>query len=467
MTKERIKSCLLFLLITSSIVLTINILFNGKLWPDGYNFFSNITKWFDSTNDKSYYLSKENISYPEKIIINNHETRNLYTHTSKQYNEISNDILFVIKQSISSAEFVEAPEADWNNALKIGSIYVSYPVAYDSALLCKILDVTPKDIKIESAKEFVIVPTTLTNSSSVVVYTKDYSTNKVYNSIFQSDVSKINSIIENYSIDSLNLLPYSFDLYFDQIEDQSIEQKVIIEPTITLNLENNSLPIIKSENYLADFYNNSISKELLKGFGYNATNTKTSHLDKNNTAVYVENLSTLKVYKNGMVEYKSIDPSKGIELTDSSNADLYDNFIACIEFVNNLWDTALPDEPLNINLTSDILANTDSNSFKITMDYYVDGHLVVCDDNTHAIEIIVNNGKIIEYKQLFNKFYISESDETISIGSSIDALDMLYADKTLENGSISELNIVYAKKDEIWMPYWAAKLNGSYKIINR
>ena len=466
MIKERLKSCLLFVLIMSSIVLTTNILFNGKLWPDGYNFFSNITKLFESDiSNKSYYLSKENISNPKLIIVNNYETRNLYTHTSKQYNNISEDVLNVIKDSIKNYDFSEAKSEDWNNALKVGSIYVSYPVAYDMDLLCNILNITSKSSVIKSVKEFIIVPSTLSNSNTISVYIKDYATKTVYNTIFDTDIYPVKSIISNYSVNSLNELPYSFELFFDKTDDQTIKQKVIIEPTITLDLNENKLPVLKSENYLENIYNSEISKDLLKGFGYNSTNTKASHLDNNNTAVYVENFSTLKVYKNGLVEYKSIDSTKGIELTGDANADLYDNFMACIEFVNNLWDTTLPDEELNINLTSDVLSKSDSGSFKITMDYYVNGHLVVLEDNRHAVEITVTNGKITEYRQLFNKFMIDEEFDYVSIGSSITALDKLYADKNLENGTISELNIVYSNKDGRWYPYWGVILNGSNKII--
>ena len=466
MIKEHIKSCLLFLLITSSIVLTINIWFNGKLWPSGYNFFSNITNLLEIKNNKTYYLSKENVSYPEKIIINGYETRNMYYHTSKEYNEFSTDVLDILKYGLSKTSFTSVSEDEWNNALKIGSVYISYPVAYDSDLLCKILEINPLKFDVESSKEFIIVPSIIGNSSNIILYAKDYSSNKVYNTIFEYNLENINKIIENYSKDSLNLLPYSFELYFDETEDQSIEQKVIIDPTITLKLENMELPVLKSKNYLNNFYNSPVSKKMLNAFGFNSTNTKTSQLDNNNTAVYVENYSTIKVYNNGFVEYKSIDPSKGITLTNSSS-DVYENFIACIEFVNKVWDSTFPDEPLNINLTSDIIDTDNGSGFKITMDYYVNGCLTVLENNTHAIEITVNNGKITEYKQLFNKFYTDSSDETVTVGSSIEALDSLYADKTLEKGKISELNVVYSKSGNKLIPYWAAKLDGKNRIINR
>lgn len=466
MLKERIKTCLLVILITSSIIISLKLWFGEKLWSIGYNFFSNITI-FSDFNKTSYYLSKENISYPEKIIVNNFETRNLYTHTQKEYNEISESVLRILKQSISNSEFSDANSKDWNTALSLGSIYISYPVAYDTTLLCKILDIEAKNLKTKSVKEFIIVPSTIQNSSAVSVYTKDYNSAKVFNTVITADSEEILKIINNYSKDSLNLLPYSFELNFDSMDDINVEQKVVIEPTVTLSLDTSRLSKIKANNYLKDiYYNDNLSGRLLDAFGYNTTNTKSSMVDKNNTAVYVENFSTLKIYNDGLIEYKALDSTKGIPLSNYSGATLYDNFIACIEFVNNLWDKTLPGEPLNINLTSDIIGINDGNSFKITMDYYVNGKMIVCSDSGyHGIEIIVENGNIVEYRQYFNEFY--GTTDYVTTSSSIDAIDKLYDDETIENGSISQLNIIYNKTDNNWYPVWAAKLNGKNIIIDR
>ncbi|MBQ7901788.1 MAG: hypothetical protein IJ365_07515, partial [Clostridia bacterium] len=322
MIKERIKSCLLVFLVASSLVLTLNMWINGKLWPNGYNFFSNVTNYFNISNNKSYYLSKENISYPEKIIVNNLEQRSLYTHTSEQYNEIVDDVLSVIKQSITKFEYSESETVEWNTALSTGSIYVSYPVAYDTTLLCGILDIVPLNLKTKSVQEFIIVPSVGKNSSAVTVYTKDFDSKKVFKTITSSDADKINSIIQQYATESLNLLPYSFELKFDRSNDETVVQKVVIDPTVTLKLENTQLPIITTTNYLENIYNNTyISGKILRSFGYNTTNSR-GYLDKNNTAVYVENFSTIKVYENGLLEYKSLDPTKGITLTNSTNPTL-------------------------------------------------------------------------------------------------------------------------------------------------
>ena len=444
--------------------------FNEKLWSNDYNFFSNITKIFTTENkSKSYYLSKENISYPEKIIINNMEKRNRYTHTSKEYLQMIESILSTIKKSFTECSFSETNKEDWNYILKSKSIYISYPVAYDTTLLGGILDVSANDISAKLIKDMIISPGD-SQSSSVSIYIKDEDNNKIYKSTINHNHTYFSEIIEKYAIDSINMLPYSFELNFDKTTDV-IEQKVIIEPTVTLKLEEQTLPNIKSINYLSDIYEDTYtSSNILKSFGYNTTNTK-KYLDKNNTSVYVENFSTLKIHSNGLLEYKAIDNTKGISLTNKNSSTLYDNFIACIEFVNNLWDNAMPGKSFNVNLASDILFDSKGQSFNITMDYYINGHPVICtldktsayDQLSHGIEIKVSNGKIVEYRQLFNEF--SLTSQYVKNGSAIDAIDAMFLNENLKSETISALNIAYINNKNIWNPVWTAKTTDNKLII--
>ncbi|MBQ8525896.1 MAG: hypothetical protein IJ460_04175 [Clostridia bacterium] len=471
MIKERIKSCLLGLLIVSSIVLTLNIWISGKLWSDGYNFFSNITNFFDfESKNKSYYLSKENISYPQRIIVNNNEQRNLYTHTSTQYNDIIPSVLDIFKSSISSAEFTVANPAEWNSSLKGKSAYVSYPIIYDSNLLWGILDIVPVPGLPGTVKDF-IISVSEKNDETLNIYIKDYNTQDIYKANVSFSYGEFTSMIEKYAIDSINMLPYSFELNFDKSSDESVEQKIVLDPTVTLLLEESKLPVIESVNLTKDVYNDTeMSENILSSFGYNTTNIR-KYLDSNNTAVYVENYSSIKIHENGLLEYKALDNTKGITLTNSASTSQHDIFIACIEFVNTLWDNAFPNEELNINLTSDIRAN--GKNFYITMDYYVDGYQAISNISankvhsklSHSIEITVAEGKIVEYRQLFNSF--RTTNDYFGNGSAINAIDRMFADNRMENSTITELTIAYSKNGNKWYPTWSAKTTGGERIIIR
>lgn len=469
MIKERIKSCLLVFLIVSSIVLTLNMWFGRKLWSDGYNFFSNITNFFDSQN-KVYYLSKENISYPQKIIITNNEKRNLYTHTSTKYNKIVPTVMDVFKTSIAEYEFVKTDIAEWNNALHGKCAYVSYPVVYDASLLWGILDIAPISEGAINVKDF-IINISEKGDESISIYIKDHSTNEIYKTNLAYGFKNISEIIQNYALDSINLLPYSFELNFDKPSQEKVTQKITLEPTVILPLESLVLPVIETINFAEDIYNNhDLSAKILSSFNYNTTNSR-KYLDANNTAVFVENYSTIKVHENGLLEYKALDNTKGISLADSNSATQHDIFIACIEFVNNLWDNTFPDQELSINLTSDIAAN--GKSFYITMDYYVEGYQLISRIDTnnihnelkHGIEITVTEGKIVEYRQLFNTFNIT--DKGFANGSSIDAIDRMFADNIIESGTISELNTAYERNGNLWYPTWYARTTNGENILIR
>ena len=471
MIKERIKSCLLVFLIVSSIVLTLNMWIGEKLWSDGYNFFSNITNFLElRSQNKSYYLSKENISYPQKIIVNNKEKRNLYTHTSSQYNEIIPLILDIFKNSIENSQFTVTDTTEWNNSLKFKSVYTSYPITYDVALLWGILDIVPASEGPKSVKDF-IISVSDKNIETLNIYIKDYNTQQIYKSNVDFSYKQLTEVIEKYANDSINLLPYSFELNFDKSSDKTVEQKIVVDPTVTLFLESSRLPIIETVNIAKNVYNNiDVSEDILKSFGYNTTNVR-KYLDNNNTAVYVENYSSIKIHDNGLLEYKALDNSKGISLSNSKNPTQHDIFIACIEFVNNLWDNAFPNEELNINLTSDIHSN--GKSFYITMDYYVNGYQTISsiqsnnihNELKHSIEMTVADGKIVEYRQLFNKFRTTSN--YYENGSAINAIDRMFTLSSMENSTITELSIVYAKNGEKWYPTWSAKTSDGNRIIIR
>ena len=72
MNKERIKSVLLVFFILTDFVLGSKILIDKKLWPNGYNFFSNVGNFYsgiisyfsDNSSERTQIFS------PEKILIN-------------------------------------------------------------------------------------------------------------------------------------------------------------------------------------------------------------------------------------------------------------------------------------------------------------------------------------------------------------------------------------------------------------
>lgn len=465
MKKEHLKTIILVLLVFSSIILTINKWFSEKLWPDGYNFFSNLTSYFSFGNEheeKTYYLSKENISNPSKFIINNNELRSIYKHTSSEYNSMLSMVKEVLKSGLTEQTFEECTPEKWKEALKSASVYISYPVAYDSKTFSAIMDSSVSNFGISHMQEFIIVAgDNITGKPHLLI--KDASNDeKLADVTLNVNSVAIDKLIKEYAVSSIGEYPYSFELNFDKSND-IIEQKIIIEPQVVLSIGQVTQPSATSINYFENISSDrSLYNRFLRAFGYNTTNLR-KNVNIDNSIVFVENYSSITMHPDGYLEYRSIDDTKGISLGTSDNSTFYDTFIDCIEFVNNVWDTACSELNMDINLSSVSVDN--QNSFKLTIDYYADGMEVVSrlaktnshDKLNHAIEITVKNSKIVSYKQIVSGYTLN-SDIT-ECGSAIEALDILMANDSIKSDTITDLYLAYNQSEgtELCTPCWVAK----------
>ncbi len=460
MKKETIKTAVLALLVTSSIILTINNWFSEKLWPDGYNFFSNLANYFSIGQSKSYYLSKENVSNPGKIVVNGNDVRGVYTHTSADFNDMVDTVKVFLKSGLSQKENVTKGSAEaWKAALKYRSIYFSYPVAYGTKTFSAILDTPVNAITGTSVQEFVIVSgDNITGKPHLLVKSADEDS---YTDITLSlDSSEIDALIEKYAVSSAGEYPYSFELNFDKTGDAK-EQKVTIDSQVILSINPVTAPTVSEINYFDNISENEeLYTEFLKAFGFNASNVR-KNVNLDNSIVFAENYGTIKMHPDGLLEFKALNSSTGIETGNS--AEFYDTFIDCIEFVNNVWDTACSEENMNINLSSAKTGETD-NSFTITIDYYAEGmevvtHIPATDSHAalnHAIEIEVTNSKITSYRQAV-RGYRSNGYITTCTGV-IEALDTLMAGESIESDNITSLYLAYYADDSgECSPCWVAQ----------
>jgi len=461
MKKETVKTITLVLLVFSSIILTVNNWFSEKLWPDGYNFFSNIANYFSDEKEtpKSYYLSKENVSNPTKIIINNMEFRGVYTHTSKEYNDMVGPIKEILKEGLSSNSYSKGSPELWKEALKYKSVYLSYPVTYGEKTFSAIMDTPIPSVANGSVREFVIVSgDPITGKPRLLI--KNAADDSYIDIVLDADMTKIDRVISKYATSGIAEYPYSFELNFDKVAD-SVQQKVIIEPQVTLSINSVMANTVTEINYFEDIATNKeLYSEFLKTFGFNTSNIR-KNVNIDNSIVFVENYGSIKMYPDGLLEFKALDDSQGIEI--GSSKQFYSTFIDCIEFVNNIWDTACRDINMNINLSSAKITG-DDNSFILTIDYFADGMEVVSSlEETslhgkvnHAIEVEVKNSRVISYRQIV-KGYVPNDDEVQCL-SVIEALDILMANESVKSDTITDMYLAYYPNNKgICEPCWVAK----------
>lgn len=458
MKKETIKSLILAFLVVTSVILTINNWFSEKLWPYGYNFFSNLANYFSIGNEqKSYYLSKENVSSPAKIVVNNIENRSVYTHTSEDFNKMTAHIKSALKDGLGEKSAKESTPEAWKDALRHKSIYFSYPVPYGLKTFSAILDSPINAVTEGSVQEFILVSSdNVTGESHLLI--KNATEEKYTDVVVTKNPAQTDALIEKYATSSIGEYPYSFELNFD---NSAKKQKLTIDSKVILPIIPAQVSTVKEINY---FENISDDRDMytgfLKGFGFNASNIR-KNVNTDKSIVFAENYGTIKMYPDGLLEFKALNEAKGVEIGNS--LEFYDTFIDCIEFVNNVWDTACADENMNINLSSATGGSTD-NSFTLTIDYYADGLEVVStlaatDSHpaiNHAIEIEVANSRIVSYRQII-KGYRSNKDNKQCTGA-IEALDTLMANESIESDKITDMYIAYYPDGNgNCSPYWIAK----------
>lgn len=469
MRKESIKNIALSLLIISSVILTLNIWSDKKLWPDGYNFFSDIKQKVLSVTEKnvtgSGSLSKEKLALPKSLIINNPPKRGIYYESSSEYDKMIDGIKEALISALESDVFENVQKEEWNSAIQSKSIYISYPVVYDIDIITDILGIGKTSLDIKTVKNFAIARADLT-SSYFYVYIKDGSSDSYKKCKINYDKKTFDIIMEKYAVNSSGLLPFSFELNFDKRAADASHQKLTIEPYVSLSITNTYHKVIDAINPIYDADTLAFNKDkldaILKKFEFNV-NTAKKYLESDGSVVYVENYGTIKIFPSGLIEYKAISPDKGIELSSSENMNFKKTFTSTLNFVTDLWNSVIPESEINLGISSDII-NDGSKVFRLEMNCYHDGVIIrddiektpLHDEMNNAVEIVVKNGRIISYRQRF-KTYIEDND-AIENGSTIDALDMLFNNELFNNGdSIRDIYPAYTFENNECKMSWVIK----------
>ena len=480
MKKHNLKTYILIALIISSVTLTGKIWFDEKLWPEGYNFFAVITDNFSfKKNNFVSSLTKETISFPQKIVVNNIEKRSVYVADSQSFSEIIPDVKELLRLALEKPETEIIPEEYWVAALKTRSLHVVYPVAYDSKLFLNILGSYHSTENSIPVREFIIADDH-SDTDLVSVYIRNFNTNEVSRASIQwgrnavsqkgNFVNRLDEIISLYAIDSIGNLSYSSELNFDKEDDATgTKQKLIIESNVLIQLNKKLNHRVNELNSLYDgTFNTDLVDGLLRHFNYNVSGAK-KYVEHDNSMVYVENYSTMKFHPDGLVEYKAVDASKGVDL--KAGNDFYQSLLGCVDFINVMWGNVFPSEPLNINISSNII-DTKTNTFVLTMDYFADGvevniNLPVTTSHpgiNHGIEIEVVNGKIVSYRQMMVLFE-SSSSSTDSM-SAIEALDKLMAGTNMQGKVVKDLYPTYVTDN---VPYrkcaWAVRTSDNQVTV--
>lgn len=452
---ERMKTILLVLLVISSIVLTINKWFNEKLWPEGYNFFSDVKNFFFSSDkeQKEYLFDPvEEVLKPSEIITNNSQNHVLYTKSSENYQSFYGEINEIIELLAENHKYEKANTEEWNNALKGTSYYFSYPVKYNSNYFFSRDTQKYKGI-IKAVKEFAVVKD-IRIPSLVYVYIKDAETGDIFKQKIKYNSKMLEFISDKTDIQPDEINYFSFELNFDSEKQGMVTQPIIIDPDVLISITPKELSSVYEENLFDTISENEqLYTSILSDFGYNTSSIR-KYVESDNSVVFVENYGTLKFHSNGVLEFKSIDNTKGIELGGDT---VYGCLNSCIAFVDSITEHIPLDEEMNWQLSSDI-PDINSKTFTLVFDYYVNDNMLVTPfelyNMKNSIVVEVVSGKIVKYRQLCRSY--SPVNQYVTCPSAIDAIDAIEQQLYLPDNLISDIFTAYTYDsiNGIWYPAW-------------
>ncbi len=402
MNKERIKNLLLVFLIAMNFILGSRILFERKLWPSGYNFFSNISNWEIASiyqDIKSFFANdtiyKSRFLSPEKILINTGDqtTRISITPDDIEFNPILEEAYIVLQKALSDDTIPtnRIAKEEFYSALNSSSVYLEYPAKYSAKLFARLIG-TNYEAMTEIPNTFSDVA--ISYSPKTCVYIADIENDLFYkinvNKSSEELVMKLGECVEARQ-DNHAIINYSFDLKFDQPFGA---QKTTLNPLIQIYSSAEEYPTIISKNPVLD---KSILDNILKVFEMNP-NTMSRYTQAGGTTVFVENDATLKIDKNGYLEYEKT-------LATSEVSDEYSILTNVASIADGINKTIKNENAMSISKTYNSPNGT------IALDYMAGGLRVniASEKLSHAVEATIENGQLKSYKQLIRSYEITNN----------------------------------------------------------
>lgn len=477
MRLERFKSIVLVILIISSIVLACQIWFNEKLWPDGYNFLSGLKNTFignfikSSDEEKPKETVQEDILVPYNFFVymvkDSDHAGYMLTPKDESFSDAKNFLHKFLGDAFSevnSADFAEIKEEDWQNALCADGIYADYGAAYLTDTFLQLVNVTSDTGLITDSIGKMGRFAVADENGKINLYISDLSDNSFYRISCGSTQKEfydiINSCREAATIDN------RFSFFIGADEESPIQGAAVFAPYIILS--ESSVEASSASSATKQQINEkalSISESIAENF---AVNPKTArrYTDADENIVYVQNHSSLKLAKDGYIEYLATTADGGLALRENADSDTP---LALV-----LYPLVFMAEKLNTNIAENSNISVyvssveeDGNKYTVTLDYSFNGFSFIASDKgetLHSVTAQIEGGYLKSYKQ-----YIADLDSydtAVILPSSYGGIDEIFANMPLEERSkkINDMFVGYINTGDAVVPKWFIRSGDSYTI---
>lgn len=478
--KERIKSFVLVLLILLSIWLTSKTWIDKRLWPDGYSLFVNVKEWpiIREFFEKSYSQPMENLSKARKIVIADGSGSSAVFYNGDRifknvYSDIEELLTSFMKGEVSIRAKSDLTGENVRELLneQIMYAYVNYSVAMPGGFFGQLMGVAESEAfsDLSSVRDFFIMPT---GEESLELIAIDGENGNVmrYELNYENTAGLIEKFVgyaedvppENYCVMALQM---NMDI---SSPDDAVKMKTLLDSFLVLDSASTAYSK-KAEIVSRNLVENGIPDEVIRCFSY-SPDSLYRYVDSEGTVIYLENDSSLKIYKNGLVEYEATAKEYGIPLAGGTS--LYEKLNSAIRFAGKVYSTASPDGEFSMNVSRDIRLNA-SGDTDFLFDYYYEGTPIAIKMNDgetkmrHAAEMTVSGGNITKFRILLRSYSGSEKQrDFMNIYEAIDKIAANYEDAE-EPVKIEDMFPAYMEDggSERLLPCWVGYVAGLPIVI--
>ncbi len=479
MKSERIKNITLILLIISSLVLSFQIWFNEKIWPDGYNFADSLAntpigKFYSSmfgkkTNNETV---QEDILVPYNLfvymVVDSDHAGYMLTANDDGFADAKNFLHATMGDVLSRADesnFSQISEEEWQNVLCSSGIYADYGAAYIPSTFLQLVKAVPKESAIFDSVgkmgRFVVS----NEDGKLKIYISDLSDGEFYVVGAEAKSDHLETIIDSCS--KMATIDNRFSFFIGADIETPIEGAAVFAPYIVLsesNVEAKTATSVSLEELTLKIFEEGENISNLF-----AINPKTArrYTDSEENIVYVQNQSSLKLSNLGYVEYHATDVGGGVALSENADeqTSLALGLYPLVFIATNVNEKVSQNSNISVYVSS---AEENGTSYKVNLDYMFNGQPVVVMDNgeaVHAVSCEINGGYLESYKQYITDFELGDSN--VLLPSSYNGIDLIFSNMSMEERKerIKDMFIGYIDDDsKKVVPRWFAKM-GDREIV--
>lgn len=421
MSRGRVKTILLTMLVICSFLFAAQNWFGEGLWPQGQTpiaetgFFSFLDRVLNRSDQMPLLSAYSALSDPKWIVANRQGTqKELFYADAPAFSELNQqgDALFAAlfqEGAIRSSSVLEGGEAAYRDLLRIQSLRFRFRTAMPVDLFCKIQSLPESHLEnIQVFRELLFLPGETAPNTCVLAVVDD--TSKIAMTFkFDFDPDHLRTVIsKNVREDAY--LAYAFEIHLGQENSGAT-----LSPMTALSMDQVTTPVLG-----VSTLEKPISDMVLPLFQYNP-NTPKRYTEADDSQVFLDRRSQLRITPKGLVDFKSDNIAQGLALGESTEAH------AVLQDLLNLAESierAAFDgtNQAQLYITSDL---TDLR--KVTMDYAFGGR-PIRQNGGPAVVAEFEAGQLVSYRQQLRKY--SKTGETATASDVLTAIDALFENPT-------------------------------------